>query len=55
MKALNILGRSGEINDYLGKLDKDLTSVDTVIKTGNVMVDAILNSKISLVKSKKSL
>jgi sensor histidine kinase regulating citrate/malate metabolism len=30
----------------------DLTTVDTVFKTGNVMVDAILNSKISLAKSK---
>lgn len=53
MKALNVLGKSKEINEYLGKLDKDLTSVDTVLKTGNVMVDAILNSKISLVKSNK--
>lgn len=38
--------------EYLWKLNDDLTSVDTVIKTGNVMVDAILNSKISLMKSK---
>lgn len=38
--------------EYLWKLSDDLTSVDTVIKTGNVMVDAILNSKISLIKSK---
>jgi len=38
---------------YLLKLNDDLTMVDTVIKTGNVMVDAILNSKISLIQSKK--
>lgn len=38
--------------EYLWKLNNDLTSVDTVIKTGNVMADAILNSKISLLKSK---
>ena len=38
--------------EYLWKLNDDLSSVDTVIKTGNVMVDAILNSKISLIKSK---
>lgn len=42
-----------EIGTYLDKLETDLTSVDTVIKTGNVMVDAILNSKISLAASKK--
>lgn len=38
--------------EYLWKLNDDLISVDTVIKTGNVMVDAILNSKISLLKSR---
>ncbi len=37
---------------YLDLLDQDLTTVDTVIKTGNPMTDAILNSKISLAKSK---
>lgn len=37
---------------YLDLLDEDLTKVDTVIKTGNAMTDAILNSKISLAKSK---
>lgn len=37
---------------YLEELDKDLRTIDTVIKTGNKMTDAILNSKISLAKSK---
>lgn len=37
---------------YLDLLDDDLTHVDTVIKTGNAMTDAILNSKISLAKAK---
>lgn len=41
------------IKHYLDLLDEDLTSVDTVIKTGNQMTDAILNSKISLAKSKE--
>lgn len=53
MKAHAALNQVSEINEYLGKLDDDLTSVDTVVKTGNVMVDAILNSKISLAASKK--
>lgn len=30
-----------------------IVSVDSILKTGNVMVDAILNSKISLARSKK--
>ena len=40
------------IRRYLDLLDDDLTTVDTVIKTGNPMTDAILNSKISLAKAK---
>lgn len=42
-----------EIGTYLDNLDADLTSVDSVIKSGNIMVDGILNSKISLAASKK--
>ncbi len=52
MKAYLSLDQTDELNDYLGKLDADLLSVDTILKTGNVMVDAILNSKISLAQSK---
>ena len=40
------------IQAYLDELDTDLNTVDTVIKTGNAMADAILNSKISLAKSR---
>lgn len=40
------------LGSYLNELNKDLTTVDTVLKTGNVMADAILNSKLSLAKSK---
>lgn len=52
MKAYLQMNKIDELEQYLNNLDKDLTTVDTVIKTGNVMVDAILNSKISLAKSK---
>jgi sensor histidine kinase regulating citrate/malate metabolism len=52
MKAHLALNQIAEQKKYLDKLDTDLTTVDTVFKTGNVMVDAILNSKISLAKSK---
>ena len=40
------------IQAYLDKLDTDLNTVDVVVKTGNAMADAILNSKISLAQSK---
>lgn len=52
MKVLAEQGDLETLKEYLNKLDEDLTSVDTVIKTGNSMADAILNSKISLAKSK---
>ena len=41
------------IRRYLDELDTDLSTVDTVIKTGNPMTDAILNSKISLARTKR--
>lgn len=52
MKVLAANGDMKAIKDYLDKLDTDLSTVDTVVKTGNAMADAILNSKISLAKSK---
>ena len=47
MKGL-ALGASPELDIYLNRLDDDLVRIDTLIKTGNVMADAILNSKLSL-------
>lgn len=52
MKAYAAKGDLEAISRYLDELDTDLNTVDTVIKTGNPMTDAILNSKISLAKSK---
>lgn len=52
MKALAASGDMDGIKDYLEQLDTDLQTVDTVVKTGNPMADAIINSKISLAKSK---
>ena len=52
MKAHAAAGDMDAIKRYLDELDTELSTVDTVIKTGNPMTDAILNSKISLAKSK---
>ncbi len=41
------------IRRYLDELDTDLSTVDVAIKTGNAMADAILNSKISLARSRQ--
>lgn len=51
MKAYLALERYDCIGEYLGELEKDLNTVDNLIKSGNLMVDAILNSKLSLAKS----
>ncbi|MDE7361244.1 MAG: ATP-binding protein [Oscillospiraceae bacterium] len=40
-------GELDKISGYLEQLADDLDNVDTVIKTGNVMADAILNSKLN--------
>lgn len=51
MKVLAANGDLEALQAYLDELDTDLRTVDTVIKTGNAMADAILNSKISLAKA----
>ncbi len=52
MKACAEMGKTGELAAYLDRLETDLTTVDTVVKTGNVMLDAILNSKLSLAQKR---
>ena len=52
MKVMAANGNMDGIKAYLDALDTDLNTVDTVVKTGNAMADAILNSKISLAQSK---
>lgn len=53
MKAYLEMGEYQELADYIACLDRELTQIDQMIKTGNVMLDAILNSKISLAQSRK--
>lgn len=45
MKAYAAAGDLSSIRRYLDALDTDLATVDTVIKTGNPMTDAILKRK----------
>lgn len=53
LKAYMDMKQYTEADEYLDKLEEDLKTVDTVLKTGNVMVDAILNSKLTLIKERK--
>ena len=48
MKADLASGHLDELSAYLDDLERDLDRVDTYVKSGNLMVDAILNSKLSL-------
>ena len=52
MKAYAASGDMDAIKRYLDELETDLSAVDPVVKTGNPMADAILNSKISLARSR---
>lgn len=53
LKAHMEFERYEEAKQYLTMLNDDLTTVDTVIKTGNVMVDAILNSKLTMIRERE--
>lgn len=46
-------GEMDEIQKYLDMLDDDLTNVEAVVRTGNRITDAILNSKLSLAREKQ--
>ena len=52
MKAHLALGEYDRLEEYLNELDADLAEVDKIVKTGNVRIDALLNSRISLARSK---
>lgn len=52
LKSFAAMGDLEALKKYLDELDEDLNTVDMVIKTGNQMTDVILNSKISLARSK---
>lgn len=42
-----------KLDSYLSELAEDLNTVDTVVKTGNVMADAVLNSKLTTAQKLK--
>lgn len=53
MKAQLTLGNLEGIGAYLDKLERELDRVDTLVKSGNLMADAILNSKLTLARRQK--
>lgn len=53
MKVQVAAGQVEEMKQYLDELEQSLDCVDTYVKSGNLMADAILNSKLSLAEKKK--
>ncbi|MCL2592177.1 MAG: GHKL domain-containing protein [Defluviitaleaceae bacterium] len=52
IKSYALLGDYDSLLKYLDELNADLSKIDKGIKTGNKMLDSILNSKIALAESK---
>ncbi len=50
IKAMMAMGKTEEMSDYLDNLEKDLDTIDIAIRTGNVGLDAILSSKVSIAR-----
>ncbi len=56
LQTLKIYLDAGDVErakEYLSELDRQLREVDTLLKTGNVSLDAILSAKIAQAKSEK--
>lgn len=52
LKAYMTMAQYEEAAKYLDRLEDDLANVDMVLRTGNVMADAILNSKLTLMQER---
>lgn len=52
MQAYLEMGQTEQLEHYLRELTDDYNMIDIPIRTGNAMVDAILNSKLSVVRTK---
>ncbi len=50
MKAKLSMGDLDGMGAYLDQLERELDRVDTLVKSGNLMTDAILNSKLTLAR-----
>lgn len=50
IKAMIAMQKFAELEGYLSMLESDLDSIDIAIRTGNVGLDAILSSKVSIAR-----
>ncbi len=44
------LNQLSELEEYLDQMEHELNTVDTIVQSGNVAVDAVVNSKLTLAK-----
>lgn len=51
MEAYISLGQQEELKKYLDDMNDGLSAMEVILRTGNVKADAILNSKIALMKA----
>lgn len=52
MQAYLEMGQTKELQNYLRELTEDYNTIDIALRTGNSMLDAILNSKLSIIREK---
>ena len=52
LKTHHQLGQLDALSDYLDQLEHELNTVDTIVQSGNVAVDAIVNSKLTLARQR---
>lgn len=50
MQTLMTKDAVNELDDYMKQLTNELNQVDTIIQTGNTMIDAIVNTKLTTAK-----
>lgn len=53
LKAYLVAGNTESARNYLNDIEHELGKVDTFVKSGNLMVDAVLNSKLTIALASK--
>lgn len=51
LKTHSQQGHIDELESYLNEMEHELNQVDTIVMSGNIVVDALVNSKLTLAKS----
>ena len=52
MEAYLEMGQTQQLQNYIRELTEDYNTIDIALRTGNSMLDAILNSKLSIIRAR---